>query len=372
MMKVLLFETMTGKILTELPYTSASWSKGICVPDDLRCSIPMGTPIVAKMRLRDLVEPRRTGIAFERDGEIVAAGILGAPKYSRDGQKLDLVATGWESLLSYRLVLPFPLGNIIGTSGKPDERWDTNISGFDLGTIIKKLVQLSMHHPGGSYPFVFEPDRVGTDERSYSAADGQSVLEAIQQISELVNGPEYEFVTRRKSANQLEALLRTGSASETILTTPGEHLWAGTGPEPHLRSLEEQRLPNYLVSRVFFTGGKDDDRMLLSRKDDSSLLLEGFPLMEVWDSSHSSVSNQLALDAWALSRLEQGQRFATFWGFEVNEAFAPGLSVGDFCSIQMEGDPWIPDGFYLRRVIAIDGEAGSNWLKITVGEATDG
>ena len=68
-----------------------------------------------------------------------------------------------------------------------------------------------------------------------------------------------------------------------------------------------------MCSTAVFTGGKDDDRVMVARATSDTLINAGIPLTEVWDSSHSSVSKQATLDAWAQRRHAEGQSPVQYW-----------------------------------------------------------
>jgi hypothetical protein len=125
-----------------------------------------------------------------------------------------------------------------------------------------------------------------------------------------------------------------------------------------------------MTSSVFFTGGKDQDRVMVSHRYDSTLIDAGFPLMEVWDSSHSTVSEQATLDGWAQSRLNDGQALLQLWSFDVRAERAVGLRAGDWCTLEVRDHWWIPDGEYSRRIVGVAGDAVEDWYSVTVAGMT--
>jgi hypothetical protein len=105
--------------------------------------------------------------------------------------------------------------------------------------------------------------------------------------------------------------------------------------------------------------------------------------MDLFDASHSSVSEQPTLDAYAAADVRAG-RFATeIWSFTV-EAYpedefgypaGPQLgsyAVGDFSELTIgpwdpekgTGDPYLPGGTYKMRVVGIAGDEKGSKVKI--------
>jgi len=324
--------------------------------------------------LSNLITPRKTAVSLVRDdGVCLAAGVVGIPEAGEndDGdQTVTIPAKGPESLFDRRVVLPYPYGSLIDAAGYPVTTFDTRITGVEYGTMMKRLYQQAMSHPGGEISAVFEPDRVGTREKGWTAIDGKGVQEAVEDISQLQGGVEWSWVPRVDENDWLSWALVTGRDSAPEIVSPFWHSWTNSGSEPDIRKLTEKVSPEFLASSVFFTGGKDQDRVMVSHRYDSTLIDAGFPLMEVWDSSHSTVSEQPTLDGWALSRLADGQAPVTLWSFDVRAERAIGLRAGDWCTVEVRNHWWIPDGEYSRRIVGVSGTAVEDWYGVTVAGMT--
>lgn len=357
-----------GQHLADLNVVKAPWTQTIGSPDQLKFDVPVSTSAMMRLDLDNLVTPEKTVIAVVDDGIFRAAGIVGPPEYDEDTKLLSIPASGWESMMQSRFVLPEPMGDLIGEDGKPVTTYDTNLSGWEYGTLIKKLIEQAGQHPSWRPPWVLEPDRVGTREKFWAAADLKNLGEAVEDISNLQGGPEYDFVSRWNGFG-IEAVVRTGTDAEPELSSQLEYAFGIRGKNPSARKLNQKLVSAYLASRVYMTGGKSDDRMLVSRADDDTLLNLGFPFRETVDTSHSTVSEQPTLDSWAARRLEQGQRLGKFWTFEVRKKLAHEIRKGDWCTIQVRGSYMIPDGIYRRRVVALSGDVTSPWFTVTTAEA---
>lgn len=367
-MRVLLHELRTGEMLRELEFTELIWSTGVCRADEITVTVP--GYVAGAEGLRGLAVPRRTAVSVVRDdGVCLAAGVTGQPVASEsdDGTpRLELTARGIESVFEKRVILPPGYGDLVDANGYPDPRYDTRISGVDYGTMMQRLYRQAVAHPGGGLPVAWEEPRAGIRSNAWVAVDGKRVQEAVEDLSELADGVEWDWVPRVDEADRLSWALITGTAAQPEISSAIGHYWVAGGAAPAVRKLREKTNPEFLASSAFFLGGKNDDRVLISQRTDPSLLDEGFPLAEVWDTSHSTTSDQAALNGWADAALRDAEAPIQFWSFDVRADRAHGLRHGDWCVIEVSDHWWIPDGAYQRRIVEVSGGVDSAWLGVTV------
>lgn len=372
-MKCLLFDLLTGEDLDQLSVVDATWTQTIGSPDSVKFDVPVYTESMRRLGLANLVTPKKTVIAVQEDGwaDFVAAGRVGIPEWDEDSKILSIPGNGVESVLGDRLVLPFNVGNIIGPDGKPVSTYDTNLKGWEYGTIIKKLVQQAMGMPGFGLPWVFEPDRVGSREKNTEAADMKNLLELIDDITKLEGGVEVDYVSRWRTdvVGKMQTLLRTATDTDRFIASQSEFDFSIRGKKPTARKLKFKLLPTYMTSRAWFTGGKSDDRMLVARADDSYLTDRGFPFSEVLDSSHSSVKEQSTLDSYARARVAQGRTIGKFYSFDVRKSAAVGMRKGDWLTLDIKGSVFLENGQKRLRVVSMSGGTSDpEWLQVVTAE----
>ncbi|WP_017791870.1 hypothetical protein [Leucobacter salsicius] len=370
-MRVLLHETMTGEPVSELEYSAASWSVGVCRADEVTVEIPGYT---GRSWYQFMVPRKFVMSVIDEERRVLAAGVLGIPegKSDTDGaHKISFPGTGVESLYERRHVLPVGYWPLVDATGFPIKARNTTITGVDYGTIMKRLYMQAMNHEGGHIPAVFMPDRIGTRERTYLAVDGKPVQDAVQEIAEVVGGVEWDWVPVIDESDRLTFHLITGTDAEPEITSSFWRAWQSGGDDPDIRGLDFKISPEFLAQTAIFMGGKDDDRVMASRRTGSALVAAGIPLCEVWDTSHTSVSRQSTLDGWAQARYEEGQAPIHYWTFDVRAESSNGLRSGDWCTIDVFDHWGIPDGTYERRIVEVSGSADSDWLGVVVaGEAS--
>lgn len=377
-MRAILFETATGNPLEELEFTTCKTDTGILAADKITLRVPAYTERALALDLRRLLTPLKVGVAVQTDdGRSPAAGILTAPpEAAEDDDGLsgyDLTCYGPQKLMSDWGLRAFPGWPLINSEGIPTGEFDLYFSGVEYGTLMKRLVVEAMKFPGGALPIEFEPDRVGTRQKGYDALDGKSVLSALDDLADLLDGVEYEFVPRIADDDSVSWKFVTATDAEREISRPSAATWRLGGEFPDIRGYQRSPSADDMVTEAIFTGGKDDDRVLVARSQNSGLVSAGFPRREVWDSSHSSVSELATLQSWADGATALGAGFVESLRFEVRADLAVGLRHGDWCQIQAFEHWDMPDGLYDRRILSVGREADSGWVTVEcIGEVVSG
>lgn len=372
-MRVLLFETRTGKPIRDLQRSDWSYDTGILAPDVGDVTVPAYTPWARSLDLRgELVKDKHSIALIDESVQgvrrVVAAGSIVTPTPAEDADGNNAYKVkfrGPERLLEWRQIRLYPGWPLIGGDGKPTGTYDQTFENLSYGTIMKRLVQESEKFPGGDLPIVYEADRAGVHERTaYAAVDGKPVLEALDQLADLADGVEYDFQPQIDEFDNITYRLVTGTDEDRIITAGVEPVWNLGGKSPDIRGFERVPDPSPVITDAVFAGGKDDDRVLLAQASDAGPIDDGYPRAERWDSSHSTVSVQATLQSWADGALGGvPDRFS----FDVKAGRAYGVRHGDRVMLAARGHWDLPDGEYLRRVLSIGRKASDpDWVQINL------
>lgn len=369
-MLVLLHETVTGEFVAELPFAKASWSSGVCTADEGTVNIPGYTG----QEWWQFFIPKKYTVSISVDGVVKAAGLLGIPEGQTDDDGNHVVVfpfKGLEDHFDRRYVLPYPYWPLVNAQGLPIPARNTRITGVDYGTMIKRLYVQAMSHPGGALPVVLQPDRPGTREKEWQATAGKQVQAAVDDVSGLLGGVEWDWVPNVDEIGNLTWSLVTATDAVQEVTSDTLHLWTSGGDFPDIGELDVKVSPEFMCSTAIFAGGKEDDSEMFARATSGALAAVGVPLMEVWDSSHSSVSVQATLDGWAKQAHDDGQAPVQYWSMRVRADRAGGLRHGDWCLLDVKDHWLLPDGEYRRRILQVSGSDDSQWLGLVVGGETE-
>lgn len=383
----------TGRRILDLPVLTGPWDVRLNTAGSITCSVDMNDPDVQRLDLRNTSTPTQTFLGVVEDDQIIEAGPIWTRGYNRDSRILSLGAKGLGSYFNYRLILPLlaaTLGTdqwtipdpLDATATIPNPDLTTTISGVSLGTIAKGLIEQARLWTGGDLPIVFQADEVGTRERTFLGVDFKPVLEAIEDMSKVIGGPDFVFQPRFTSDMLgVEWLFRTGTEAEPLITSQSRPVWNVTRPESPVSGLTIAEDGSKLLSLGWQVGGRQDDKVLVARAYNPALVDANFPLMEAVDSSHSSVSEQDTLDGHAESAVRLGQKAQEVWAFtakanprdQAGKPAGPLLSqfrVGDFAELVFDawhpatdtepwesGDPFLTEGgTTVHRIIGLSGD----------------
>jgi len=368
-----IFDTLTGRILQEFFPKTGAWSVRCNEAEQLDVVIPLTDPDLAGMDWRNLAAPWKSSLAVGEHGRLFGGPILTG---MFDGNSFDLQvkAVGLWAYFDHRFVLPpaaarTPL--VDPATGLPNESLDMNLSGLDFGTIAKKVVQQACAWPGANLPIIYQPDRVGKRKRTYPAVDCKAVGTVLSQLTESKNGPDIRFQLRQKSPTHFEWVLETGTEDTPRLQSPTTHRWDLGAEDTAGSSLSVHTNTAAMADVAWATGGRSNDTVLVSYASSTRLRDARYPLLETVDSSHSDVTVQATLDGYAKEALRTAYLPAQFWSFQARADMAPHLTeyaVGDLACIHVEGSPYIPDGDYTRRIVALSGDETGQWVTITLGQ----
>jgi hypothetical protein len=222
--------------------------------------------------------------------------------------------------------------------------------------IVYVLVSQAMTGTGRSLPItVADPGGVGTDYRTYYGYDLRKVADALRDLSNESDGPEFRFdpqITAGSDANYLHWTLQIG--------TP--HLGRGITPwtfDDDVSLVSTLNTDASSMAMEVYSGGSGSSRdKLISTAVDTSLLSIGYPMLEEVDTAHSSTDNIAVLGAQSAGQLALQRKPAASFKVQipVDRDPLPGTyHVGEDFQITVQDDPVIPDGVYARRIAGISG-----------------
>jgi hypothetical protein len=97
----------------------------------------------------------------------------------------------------------------------------------------------------------------------------------------------------------------------------------------------------------------------------------GFPLIEI-TAAHTDVTDQATLDSWATNLLASSRFNWATWACNV-EATEEMWQMwpGDWVTLRLAGDPWIPDGDYSLRITSMAGALGDHTIQLQFAPVED-
>lgn len=372
-----IFETRGGAVVDEIDPAELKVTAPANTAETVNTTINLNAKGQAARNWRSLATPWKHSIAVETGGRVYGGPIL-PHDFDDDRGRLDFVARGFRILLAGRNILP-PAAltqSLTLPTGLPDTSLDTVLTGFDFGTIGKKLVEQACAWPGGSdLPIVFPADRAGSRERTYVAVERKKVDAALSDLSGVENGPDFRFQLERNGSDAFQWRFDSGSEAQPRLQSPDVFAWEiGQGAGLKVRSN-----PMRMGSLVWGEGGRANDTTLIRSLYDPTLIDHGYPFLELESDASPNTVFESTLDAGNAETNRTAKRPWEFWSFKVRRDRPPFLNEynsGDLIDVIITKDSKISGGYigpgtYQRRIAAL-GVDLSDWVTITCGEVYDG
>lgn len=375
--RVSIFETRGGAIINEIDPSDLSWSAVANEAETVKVEIDLISSAESDRNWKSLAAPWKHSVAVEVGGRVYGGPIL-PHDFDDDGATLNFTARGFRVMLAKRNILPLAAltQSLILDDGLPDTSLDTVLTGFDLGTIGKKLVQQACTWPGWTdIPIAFPADRLGTRERTYPAVERKKVDAALSDLSGVENGPDFRFQLERVDADSFRWVFESGTEMQPRLQSPDVFAWeVGQGS-----GLAVDTDPSRMGSLAWSEGGRADDTTIIRSLYDPTLIDHGFPLLEIETDASSNTVEESTLDAWNAETLRTAGKPWEFWSFKIRADRAPlpgEYNLGDLSDVTITKDATIAGGYvgpgtYPRRMVGFSGDL-SEWITVTCGEVYGG
>lgn len=394
---IMVGEVRTGRRITQIPVSAATWSDQYRGAGDIKVTIPLDAadfaplerkvvsalylspdlrmpfipePEVAVWRPGDglrpellaALEPGRCFLAVLDGDTVLQWGPIWTHDYS--GGSLQVKAGGFPSVFDHRMVM----AAIAGTSWA---QWQQTYTGLSLGTIAKRLIELAMSHTGGSLPIVLPPDEAGVHERTYRGHELATVATRLEQISGVIGGPDVRFEPRvTADLMGIEALMRVGTEADPLVhQAGGDHVWDASAVRGVVGEVSVHVDATGLAGRSWVTGDGMGEALRMARADDEALVDAGFPLLE-FSEAHSDVSDPATLQGWATGNLAATRRPWQTWKIRVLASSMRGARAGDFARVHIPRDHrylslLAATGSQRARILTISGSLDSEFVDIT-------
>lgn len=253
---------------------------------------------------------------------------------------------------------------------------EATYSANQLGLIAKRLIELAHTHTGGAPPIVLPSDADlggagSAHSRTYPGYELGWVGERLRQLTEGDEGPEIQFVPRRRSDDPrfLEWVMRIGTEPDLMLTQSGPAwVFDRTVRKSPIAGINVKRDGTKMTFRSWAAGqGQAEGRPIVAVEDLSLVNDYGFALLESEASATDSVSSTSILQSHAtLDLLAHGRQIET-WTMRVARDGRPNVGqirVGDWCTARVKDHVFIPDGNHELRIVGVSGETDNNFVEL--------
>lgn len=373
--RAFLFETRGGKLLGEVEPAAVSWSENANQAETVTSVFDL-TSTEGERNWRSDGTPWKHSLALDVNGRLLGGPIL-PHNFDSPAGTTRIVARGGRTLFATRSILPFaamPPRSFLLPSGEPDEELDSTWSGFDLGTIAKKIGQQACTFPGTDYPIVWPEDRAGTHERTYAAVDRKKVEAAWSDLSRVENGPDIRLRLEWNGDDRFQWRFETGTQEQPRLQGTDIISW----DVAQSSGLQVTLDPSLMGSLAWSQGGRSLDKVLIRGLYDPTLIDRGFPFLELDSDASVNTVEDATLDSWNTETLRTAGKPWEFWSFKVpadKSPFPYEYGPGSLINVHVSKDTpvrggYVPPGTYTRRIASLSGDL-TDWITITCGESYD-
>jgi hypothetical protein len=346
-------DTLTGRRIQTVPVVSGQWSDVLNRAGDISCTVTLNDPVVQKLGLQNSAAAGKAFLACVEGDTVLQAGPIWRHSYN-NGNSLTLYASGLWSYFDRRVLLP------PGTTDPADESANTEVTSSFQG-IARAYVAQAMSWPGGDVPVVLPDEIAGSNERTELGASLNRVGALLTDLTRVEGGPDIQFRPRLTADKMgVEWVMRIGTPEQPQLFSPQDVVFTWGVAGSSLSNLRVEVSGAALASVGYAAGGRQSEEAIVSMAVDSTLTDHGYPLMEAVDSSRSTVTRRETMDAWAAALTTRGRRPIMSVSFDHDLSQRPFLSafnVGDFASLRVHDDNYLPDGQIRMRVTARSGDA---------------
>lgn len=350
------FDGRTGAHLTRLAMSAATWSDNLNEAGDMSATVRGGD------ELRDVLREYGAIVAAVMGTRVLHAGYVTHARRDRGAGLWTVDAGGGLTILDKRLVMNHDLkaawadGTVLIDEEHPPGAWVLRLRGT-YRDVVRGLIAETLKY--GELPIALPAVQGGTaHDITYNGWDLAKVSERIGDIGDRDDGPEIRLDPKLTPTWDLTFELNV--ASEIV-----DHRWAWNPLQPASRVAlgDEDMDGEAMCTECYAIGGKDEDRMLVARASGTALAGRGWPVLQVANTQHSTVSVLDTLRSYARADIANGDAPQRSQALRVG--IERDVRVGDWADVRVgPGDGDVA----AYKVVGVKGSADSDMLDIECRE----
>jgi len=378
----LIGDLLTGRRIQTVKALTGTWSEVLNDAGDVSCVVSLADRVNQRLVLRESATPTKTFLAAVDGDTVLQAGPIWQHGWDKDSQQLTITAKGMWSYFDHRVLLPVlgalnpsdPLTDtryspVISDPDDPDYPWATDTS-KSLQGIARALVAQAQSWTGGNVPVIL-PAEIASDgsQRWYKGADLGIVSERLTQLTQVDGGPDIMFTPRLQADRQgVEWVMRIGTPTVPQLFSPQRQTFYIGNQKSSVSALKLQIDGSAMASQTFAAGGRTGDQTLITVSTDPTLPGENYPLTELVDSSHSTISDPAQLQAYSDEMAVAGRTPKKVSSFDHNlsqRPFLEAFNAGDFADLEVLSDSYMETGSHPMRIMSRAGDEQGRKVSLT-------
>lgn len=341
----------TGRRIQTVPAVRGPWSDVLNEAGEVSCTVSLRDPVVHRLGLKESAKPGKAFLAAVDGDLVVQAGPIWLHDYRADTGLLTMSAAGMWSYFDHRRILPVLAGRsptdpttdtrYAPASTDPLGPWPTDTR-KSLQGIARALVAQAQSWTGGNVPVILPGEVAGSNERTFRGAELVAVGEALRDLTRAEGGPDIRFEPRLTSDRLgVEWVMRIGTPTQPLLFSAVEPSFTVGSAKSPVSNLSTVVSGRGVASNVYAMGGRGANESLVAVGANAALLDQGYPVLEVVDSSRSTVTLQSTLNEYVGELTRRSKAPTETWKFShqtSEQPFLSGYTVGDFARVRVVDD----------------------------------
>lgn len=372
---MLIADTLTGEIKADVaPKGEPSYSRKIGDKGSVGVSVSLDSAPNASVDFHTYTRPGMYSWIVAFGDRIAQAGPVWTYQVSDNDRTLDVSCGGLLSLFARRVTR-----NPNGHTAIVDPSEDLTYTGLSLRGIMRQLVADNMAQQHYALPVVLPAAEAGTAERTYYGYSLKSIADNMKDLSEVINGPEFDFAPEFTSGGKfLQWSLLIGNPM--LGDQQSNAVWdygAERAPVGHIDvDVDGSAAP---VTRVWVKGEGTERAMRSGFAEDTSLVAQGYPATDYVDGDHTTATVQQTLEDYADADLRDFRYPMEKWSCDVHIAETAGMEhapalgnwqLGDAPMFAVDRHPWLPRDTYRRRILGYSNGSAST-ITLELSEAPE-
>lgn len=337
--------TVNGVRRKQLPVSAFSWDRVLNASGSGQVTIQLRDKVVSQLPYMDLTAPLTRTVVLSWDRKAVYGGIIWAREYDRDAGTMTLTVADIWSMLAARLAL---------------DRGATNIaagiltwSGMSLATLCAKAVQAGFTTPSNDWllPIVYPASVSGSASKTWYGYDFPVVSDVLDELMSVEGGPDIDFAPEWSEGAEptFRWVMRAGALKD------GAWEWNLAAEKSGVTGLTWKQDASKVTTSAVGRGEGSEKNVIHKRVQANGL---GYALERVVAANQKTVA---AVEEHARGYLATYQTPTEQWSMGIQaDGHVPvtGLQLGGRVRLWSSGDPVIPDGLHVLRLIQFSGDLG--------------
>jgi hypothetical protein len=337
--------TVNGARRQQLPVSAFPWDRVLNGAGSATVTIQLRDKVVSQLPYMDLTKTLSRTVVLSWGNKAVYGGIIWAREYDRDAGTMTLTLSDIWSMLAARLAIDRGATNIAASL----LTW----SGLTLASLCAKVVQAGITLPSNDWalPIVYPASVSGSSSRTWYGYDFPVVADVLDELMATQGGPDIDFVPQWSEGPEprFQWVMRAGALRD------GAWEWNLAAEKSGVTGLKWKQ-DAAKVTTAGVGRGEGSERNVIHKRVPVDGL--GYALERVVSSNLKTVPE---VEAHTRGHLATYQTPTEQWsmGIQANgHVPVTGLQLGGSVRLWSSGDPVIPDGLTVLRLIQFSGDLG--------------